>query len=94
LLTGAPVRSTPEPGPALLSLYAGLAAPEAAVLDALVRLGETTAATLAARVGTSPESAARALDRLVALAYAVRVDAAAGADGEASFRATARGHPG
>lgn len=60
------------PGPA------GLTTQEAAVLGALTELGEATPAALARRVGLPEGELAPALDRLVGLAYAVRL---AGADG-------------
>jgi len=56
----------------------GLTAREEAVLGALTELGEATPAALARRGGLSETALAPALDRLVGLAYAVRLEEAGG----------------
>jgi circadian clock protein KaiC len=83
ILTGAPERSVV----ASARERAGLAGSEAAVLDALVRLGGASAGALGTRTGVPPEEMARALERLVALGYAA--PAGQGDDGPA-YRAVAR----
>jgi circadian clock protein KaiC len=65
----------------------GLAGSEAAVLDALVRLGVASLAALETRTATPRGEVARAIDRLVALGYAV--PAGVGDEGPA-YRAVAR----
>ncbi|MEO6528549.1 MAG: ATPase domain-containing protein, partial [Gemmatimonadaceae bacterium] len=84
ILTGQPKRSLPAPSKA----HAGLTAPEAAVLDTLVRLGETRADLLSASAGVPGAEVDAILDRLAALGYAARTD---GADATVSYRAIARG---
>lgn len=87
ILTGIPERRPGGPG-ARGDSHAGLTGPEATVLDALVRLGEAPLDALAASAGVPRADAARLVERLVALAYAVRL---AGPDGAgASYRAVAR----
>lgn len=83
ILTGSPERHASALGPE----RTGLAGPEAAVLDALVRLGGASATALGARTGVAPPEVARALDRLVALGYAVSTGMG---DEGAEFRAVAR----
>ena len=83
ILTGFPVRREL----AHAAGRAGLAGPEAAVLDALVRLDGASALALGARTGVAPDEIARALDRLVALGYAV--PSGMGDEG-AEYRAVAR----
>ena len=56
-------------------LYPGLTQEEAVVLQALIELGEAPAEVLARRIGL-PEGPGltAALDRLVSLSYAIRLD--------------------
>lgn len=68
--------------------HAGLTKQEAVVLDALVRDGEATNDDLAVRAGGAPDDTRIALDRLVALDYAIRTT---GPGGTSSYRAVARG---
>lgn len=84
ILTGFPARRDA----AETADHAGLTSAETAVLDALVRLRGATATVLAARTGLPRDDVAQALDRLVALEYAVR---AGEGDGGAAYRAIARG---
>ena len=67
--------------------YAGLTRTEAAVLDALIRLGEATEADLAVRTGLHAEDAPQVIGRVVNLGYALRVE---NTDHETTFRAMAR----
>ena len=84
ILTGFPERRARLDGGA----STGITEVEASVLDALVRLRQASAPALSARTGIQPEDVARALLRLVALDYVVRVG-----DGEevTEFRPIARG---
>lgn len=66
--------------------YAGLTEPEAAVFDLLVLLGGCSRETLAARTTLPPEELAAALERLVALGYAI----SATQDGGSVYRALAQ----
>lgn len=50
--------------------YAGLTEGEAVLLDALIRLGDSSQDTVAALVGLAPAEVSASLDRLVALGYA------------------------
>ena len=84
ILTGTPERHAG----ALGAGHAGLTVAEVTVLDALIRLGETTLDVLAAHAGISRADATVLAERLVALAYAVRI---AGKDeASALYRAVAR----
>ena len=74
-------------GPAGAVEHAGLAGAEAAVLDALVRLGMASVGALETRTGVPRDEVAGAVDRLVALGYAAH--AGVGDDGP-TFRAVAR----
>jgi circadian clock protein KaiC len=85
ILTGSPQRRVGGPTPA----RAGLTTSEVAVLDALVRAGESSLETLAVGVGVSRHDAAAFVERLVALGYAVRLPGTGAAD--PSYRAIARG---
>jgi circadian clock protein KaiC len=85
ILTGMPVL---RPGAKAASLP-GLTSTEKIVLDALVRLGQASADTLARRAGVSEETVGVIADRLVALDYAVRVPGTDGAPN--SYRAVAQG---
>ena len=67
--------------------HVGLAGAEAAVLDALVRLGTASLTALETRTGVPRDAVTRAVDRLVALGYAAH--AGVGDDGPA-YRAVAR----
>jgi hypothetical protein len=67
--------------------HAGLAGAEAAVLDALVRLGMASLSALETRTGVSRAEVAGAVNRLVALGYAA--PAGVGDDGP-TYRAVAR----
>jgi circadian clock protein KaiC len=66
---------------------AGLTGPEAAVLDALVRLGQASVAALGTRTGVPTDEVTHALERLVSLGYA---SAAGVGDDGAAYRAVAR----
>ena len=78
ILTG-----TPEPRAGTVALgHAGLTVPEATVLDTLVRIGETSLDGLATSAGIPRAEAVTLVERLVALAYAVRI----GGKDEASIR--------
>ena len=83
ILTGFPEPRVPA-GP---SDNPGLAGAEAAVLDALVRLGVASLPALETRTGAPHDDVVRAVDRLVALGYAA--DAGMADDGPA-YRAVAR----
>jgi len=83
ILTGFPERRSY----ARRATHVGLTPIESSVLDALVRIGDASAATLATRTATSPAEVTRALDRLVALDYVLR---AADRDDETTYRAIAR----
>jgi circadian clock protein KaiC len=85
ILTGMPAR---RPG-FRQSGHAGLTGAETSLLDILVRDGETSLDVLAATAGVSPDEAARIVDRLAALDYAVRI--AEMDEATASYRAIARG---
>ena len=67
--------------------YPGLTAREAALLDALVRLGGASEATLAASLGIAQPALSEILHRLVTLGYATQED---DADRGATFRAVAQ----
>jgi circadian clock protein KaiC len=84
ILTGNPERRAG----AQVSVQAGLTGPEAAVLDALVRMGEGSLDALAVSAGVHRPELAALMERLVALRYAVHV---AGANDTALYRAVARG---
>ena len=91
LLTGTPERGDVSRGSTDRAHSApGLMEVERAVLDALIRLRVATTAALAARAGVPLDVAVRALDRLVALEYAVRTDDPVG-PADPAYRATARG---
>ncbi len=84
ILTGTPERRAAGAG----SGYAGLTGAEATVLDALVRLGETSLDGLATNAGVSQAETVVVVERLVALAYAARIG---GKDGSSiRYRAIAR----
>jgi circadian clock protein KaiC len=83
ILTGFPERRSSG----RRATYVGLTPIESSVLDALVRIGDASAATLATRTGTAPADVTRALDRLVALNYVWRAD---DRDDETTYRAIAR----
>jgi len=68
--------------------HAGLTGQEAAVLDALLRLGETPLDALAASIGLSRTDTAGLVEQLVALEYAVRIVGKDEAD--LAYRAVAR----
>jgi circadian clock protein KaiC len=90
ILTGNPTRvggTALTPG----TDHAGLTAAESAVLDALVRSGESPLDALATSAGIGPADAGLVMDRLVALGYAVRREATDVADGtEVTYLAVAR----
>jgi circadian clock protein KaiC len=69
IITGVPRRRETARRP----VFPGLTDPETAVLQALVELREAPADELARRTGLQPASMKRALRRLVALRYALRV---------------------
>jgi circadian clock protein KaiC len=69
ILSGMPVRRAGE-RPAT---HTGLTAPEATLLDALVRLGDAPLDVLASSVGLAPAGAEALLGRLLELRYIVRV---------------------
>lgn len=69
-----------------LQPYPGLTDQEALVLDALIKLRGPTVEEIEARIGMVAEALAAALERLVELDYAVRLDE----DGETIYRAIAR----
>jgi circadian clock protein KaiC len=83
ILTGYPER-LPSVRP---TRHVGLTPIESSVLDALVRIGDASAVTLATRTGTAPAEVTRALDRLVALDYVWRAD---DRNDETTYRAIAR----
>ncbi len=84
ILSGTPQRHVAEPA----GDRAGLTEREAMVLDALVRQGESTLASLATAAGTSRKETTTMVERLVLLRYAVRI---AGKDeSSASYRAIAQ----
>jgi circadian clock protein KaiC len=81
LLTG-----FPELAGATMHRAAGLTSAESTVLEALVRLGPSSADALAIRTGLPREEVALALDRLVGLDYAVGAR-----DGSGTYRAMHQG---
>jgi len=85
ILTGVPERRPV----ARRSGHPGLTRPEAAVLDALIRLGEAPLDTLASSAGVPTADVATMVERLVALDYAVRL--VAPGEGTMVYRAVARG---
>jgi circadian clock protein KaiC len=68
ILTGVPQLREPARRPR----YPGLTEPETAALEALLELGESRTEDVAERSGLSQDAAARSIERLVALNYAVR----------------------
>jgi circadian clock protein KaiC len=85
ILTGMPERRPVSRGTG----HAGLTRPEAAVLNALVRLGEAPLDTLASSAGVPVADVASLVERLVALDYAVPIDTTD--DTGMWYRAVARG---
>jgi circadian clock protein KaiC len=89
ILTGSPERRTAAR--ASSGDHAGLTAPEAALLDTLVRSGPAPLTALAVSTGMATEEAGRHIQRLVELGYAIRVESTGVADATgASYRAVAR----
>lgn len=95
LLSGTPARSGPDAHAVIVGVgYPGLTGAEAAVLEALVRLGESDVVALGTRTGLPSPAMTSALERLVALGYVVRVPTLGGAGGgTAAYRAIAQAPP-